>query len=65
MKRNTAILRGVASVMALITMLCMTATTLTFTFHNLFIFLVGTKVRNRKCNWVAKGPLTTYYKLFL
>ena len=32
MKRNTAILRGVASVMALFTMLCMTATTLTFTY---------------------------------
>ena len=32
MKRNTAILRGIASVMALLTMLCMTATTLTFTY---------------------------------
>ena len=32
MKRNTAILRGVASVMALFTMLCMTTTTLTFTY---------------------------------
>ena len=32
MKRNPAILRGVASVMALFTMLSMTATTLTFTY---------------------------------
>ena len=35
MKRNTAILRGLAAVTALGTMLCTTATTLTFTYSGI------------------------------